>query len=173
MKLQLINLYRYFQSTVVTGEIPKSAVAGQKVVVLSNSHSQGLYQLAFLLAMLESTCFLTASSMGCVIILLIFTNLRVEKWHLSIIFIVIYLIMGEFELFFLMFECHFCIFTCKFELLVHNFSDFFGVLVFYFSASQNSLYMKDVLRPLFVAYVANIYCQFISWSLLCLWVFFF
>lgn len=112
--------------------------------------------------MLESTCFLTVSSMGCVIIFLIFTNLRVEKWHLSIIFTGIYLIMGEYELFFSMFKWHLCIFTCKFELLVHNFSDFFGVLVFYFSDSQNSLYMKDVLRPLFVAYVANIYCQFIS-----------
>ena len=65
--MQCINLYRYFQSTVFTGEIPKSAAAGQKRVahVIQPSIVQFPFRKVVVGPFLPAY-FLMASSVGCV-----------------------------------------------------------------------------------------------------------
>ena len=65
--MHCINLYRYFQSTVLTGEIPKSAAAGQKRV--AHGIQPSIVQFPFrkvVVGPFLPAYFFMASSVGCV-----------------------------------------------------------------------------------------------------------
>lgn len=105
--------YRYFQENCIYREIPKSML--QLLVKESSTCNTAKYcpisiWKAVVGTLSNSVClraYFPGFISGMCYQYLIFTNLIVEKWHLSTIFTSIYLIMGELGFFFLMLESHF------------------------------------------------------------------